>query len=104
MTLSQKLKTLEQLAELGGEDRVIDQTVTKLLDYTTEKHRQELDAVTTKLRALEEQFVLPSELFSQKFHNGELGDEEEFFRWDALLTMQQRIAQRLALLLAHSTP
>jgi hypothetical protein len=43
-----------------------------------------------------------SELFCEKFHKGELGDDEEFFRWDALVEMQRRIAQRLAVLQANS--
>jgi hypothetical protein len=41
---------------------------------------------------------MDSDLYSQKFHTGELGDDEEFFRWDALVAMHQRIAQRLAVL------
>ena len=103
MTFGEKLKTLEKLAELGGKDQVIEQTVTKLLDYATARHRQDLADITAKLRSLEEQFAIDSDLFSQKFHSGEFGDEEEFLRWDALLVMQQRIAQRLAILLADST-
>jgi len=98
-----KLKTLEKLAELGGEDRVINQTITKLLDYATERHQRELEDISAKLRVLEEQFGMTSDLFYQKFHGGELGDDEEFFRWDALVEMQRRIAQRLAILLADAT-
>jgi hypothetical protein len=30
----------------------------------------------------------------QKFHRGELGDDEEFFLWDALVAMQQRLNQQ----------
>jgi len=104
MTFREKLKTLEKLAELGGEDQVIEQTVTKLLDYATARHRQDLADITAKLRALEEQCGMSSDLFSQKFHCGELGDDEAFLRWDALLVMQQRIAQRLAILLSDATP
>ena len=99
----EKLKTLEKLAELGGEDRVMDQTITKLLDYAAERHRKDLEDITAKLQALEEQFGMTSDLFSQKFHSGELGDNEEFFRWDALGEMQRRIAQRLAILIADAT-
>lgn len=99
----EKLKTLEKLAELGGEDRVMDQTITKLLDYAAEKHRRDLAEITAKLQAFEEQFGMTSDLFSQKFHSGELEDNEEFFRWDALAEMQRRIARRLAILLADAT-
>lgn len=100
IALGEKLKTLERLAELGGEDRIIDQTITKLLDYTTARHQRELEALTTKLHTLEEQFGMTSDLFATKFHRGEMGDEEAFFRWDALLNMQQHLTQRLAILQA----
>ena len=102
-SFAEKLKTLGELAELGGEDPIIDQTITKLLDYATDRHRQDLQDLAAKLRALEEQFGMTSDFFSQKFHRGELGDDEEFFRWDALGEIQRRVAQRLALLLADSS-
>ena len=100
IVLGKKLKTLERLAELGGEDRIIDQTITKLLDYVTERHQRELEDLTTKLRVLEEQFGMTSDLFYTKFHGGELGDDEAFFRWDALIEIQRRLTQRLAILQA----
>ena len=99
----EKLKTLEKLAERGGEDRVMDQTITKLLDYAAERHRKDLAEITAKLQAGEEQFGMTSDLFSQKFHRGELEDNEEFFRWAALAEMQRRIVRRLAILLADAT-
>jgi hypothetical protein len=100
IVLGKKLKTLERLAEMGGEDRIIDQTITKLLDYATERHQRELEDLTTKLRVLEEQFGMTSDLFYTKFHSGELGDDEAFFRWDALIEIQRRLTQRLAILQA----
>ena len=103
-TLAEKLKTLGRLAELGGEDPIIDQTITKLLDYATARHQQDLADLRAKLRALEEQFGMTSDLFSQQFQRGELGDDEAFFRWHALVEMQRRVAQRLALLHADATP
>jgi hypothetical protein len=102
MLLGEKLKTLEKLAELGGEDRIIDQTITKLLTYATDRHRKDLEEIATKLQELEVQFGMTSDLFSQRFHRGELGDDEALFRWDALVEMQRRIAQRLAILQADS--
>ena len=103
-SFEEKLKTLGKLAELGGEDPIIAQTITKLLDYATERHRRDLEDLAVKLRAIEEQFGMTSDLFCQKFRNGELGDDEAFFRWHALAEMQRRVAQRLALLLADSAP
>ena len=101
MTFREKVQTLERLAELGVEDRLIDQTITKLLQYAEERHRKDLEDIVPKLRSLEKRFGMESDLFYQKFHNGELEDDEEFFRWDALVEMQRRIAQRLAILQAN---
>ena len=101
-SFAEKLKTLGRLAELGGEDPIIDQTITKLLDYATERHRQDLEDLAAKLRALEAQFGLTSNVFSQQFQRGELGDDEAFFRWHALVEMQRRVTQRLALLRADA--
>ncbi len=103
MTFREKAKTLEKLAELGVEDRVLDQTLTKLIDYAVEKHREDLKEINAKLHTLEKEFGMPSEQFYEKFHRGELGDEESFFRWDALIEMYRRVDQRLSLLLSgHS--
>ena len=103
-SFEEKLKTLGELAELGGEDSIMDQTITKLLDDATARHQQDLADLRAKLRALEEQFGMTSDLFSQQFQRGELGDDEAFFRWHALVEMQRRVAQRLALLHADATP
>lgn len=103
MSFLEKIKTLERLAELGVEDRLIDQTITKLLHYAEERERRDQEDIVEKLRILEEQFGMQSDLFYQKFRSGELGDEEEFFRWHALVEMQRRIAQRLAILQVDSS-
>jgi hypothetical protein len=103
-SFEEKLRTLGKLAELGGEDPIIAQTITRLLDYATERRRRDLEDLAVKLRTREEQFGMTSDLFSQKFRHGELGDDEAFFRWHALAEMQRRVAQRLALLLADSAP
>jgi hypothetical protein len=101
-SFAEKLKTLRKLAELGGEAPIMDQTITKLLDYATDRHQKDLEDLAAKLRALEEQFGMTSDLFCQQFQRGELGDDAAFFRWHALVEMQRRVAQRLALLLADS--
>jgi hypothetical protein len=41
---------------------------------------------------------MASAQFAEQFQRGELGDDEAFLRWDALLEMQRRVQQRLALL------
>src|SRR5262245_12171505 len=93
---------------LEGEKRMQDKTSfdeklkTKLLDYATAKYRQDLEDLAAKLRALEEPVLMTSHLFSQQLQRGELGDDEAFLRWHALLEMHKRVGQRLALLLANA--
>jgi len=89
---------------LGGDDRVIEQTVAKLLVYAADRHRQELEDIAAKLRDLEVHFGMASAQFAEQFQRGELGDDEAFFRWDALLEMQRRVMQRFALLQADASP
>ena len=102
--LAEKLYTLARVMELGGEDHLIEQTVTQLLTYAADRHRRDLEDIVTKLRVLEAHFGVPSARFADRFHRGELGDDEAFFRWDALLEMQRRVAQRLAMLQADASP
>ena len=51
-SFAEKLKTLGELAELGGEDPIIGQTITKLLDYATERHQKDLEDLAAKLRTI----------------------------------------------------
>jgi hypothetical protein len=102
-TVKDQLDILGKLIDLGGEDRVLAQTISKLLEYAIDKHQRDVEEVSSKLRALEEQFRMPSDVFYQKFHRGELGDEEEFFRWDALVEMRRRLQQRLSILQTHTS-
>jgi hypothetical protein len=97
-TAKDQLDMLGKLLDLGGEDPVLAQTIGKLLEYAKDKHHRDLEEISAKLQALEEEFRMPSDVFYQKFHRGELGDEEEFFRWDALVEMRQRLQQRLSML------
>ena len=97
-TVKDQLDLLTKLVDLGGEDPVLTQTIGKLLEYAKDKHHRDLEEISAKLQTLEEQFRMPSDVFYLKFHRGELGDDEEFFRWDALVEMRQRVQQRLSML------
>jgi hypothetical protein len=51
-----------------------------------------------KLKRFEEKYNMASAQFHQRFHQGELGDDEDFFAWDALFEMSERITSRIKLL------
>ena len=45
-----------------------------MLEHPLDKHQRDLEEIRAKLRALEEQFRMPSDVVYQKFHRGELRD------------------------------
>lgn len=102
-TVKDQLEMLAKLVDVGGEDPVLVQTIGKLLEYAKDKYQRDVEEISAKLRTLEEQFHMSSDVFYQKFHRGELGDEEQFFRWDALVEMRQRLQQRLSMLQIHTS-
>lgn len=93
-----KIRALEKLAESGFDDPIITQTVDKLISYRTNREKSDLQGIRTKLKVFEDRFKIDSETFHRKFENGELGDDEEFFVWDALIEMEKRIINRLNIL------
>jgi hypothetical protein len=68
-TSKDQLDILGKLVHLGGGNRVMAQTISKLLDYAIEQHQRDPEGVTAKLRAREEQFGTLSALLYQKFHS-----------------------------------
>ena len=54
--------------------------------------------VQEKLTSFEIQHGLSSDVFHEKFQQGQLGDNEDLFEWDALVQMYTRNKQRISLL------
>ena len=50
-----------------------------------------------KLKRFEEEYNMASAKFHERFHHGELGDDEDFFIWDALFETSERIIARINL-------
>lgn len=94
----QKIRALEKLAESGFEDPIITQTVDKLISYRMNREKNDLQEIRAQLSTFEDRFKVDSKTFHQKFEDGELGDDEEFFVWDALIEMEKRIIKRLNIL------
>lgn len=93
-----KIRALEKLAESGLGDNLMKQTVEKLIQSEEQRHRKDLKEIREKLNSFEKRFNMDSAFFHQKFHQGELGDAEDFFEWDALFEMEKRIMSRLRIL------
>lgn len=95
METMHKIQTLGELVNLGTEDWLIDKTLSKLIQYKTNKMERELQELEDSMKKFESKYNMDPETFCKKFEEGELGDEMDFFEWYALCDMHKRIMQRL---------
>ena len=95
METMHKIQTLEKLINLGIEDGLIDKTLSKLIQYKTNKMERELQELEDSMKKFESKYNMDTETFYKKFEEGELGDEMDFLEWYALCDMHKRIMQRL---------
>lgn len=93
-----KIKILEELAKLGGEDEVFLLTIDKLTRYKRDKLENDLKEIEAQLRSFEDEYATDSDDFLLKFDKGEVGDNIDFMEWASLCDMKKRIQNRLILL------
>ena len=98
METVEQIKILEHIAEFGLDDEIVNQTLNKLISYQIQKQQRDFQEVQAKLTSFETQYGVGSNEFYEQFHQGQLGDDEDFFEWDALVHTRNRIKQRMALL------
>ena len=95
METMHKIQTLEKLMNIGTEDGLVDKTLSKLIEYRTNKMNCELGELEDSMKKFESKYNMNPKTFCKKFEEGELGDEMDFFEWYALCDMHKRIVQRL---------
>lgn len=93
-----KIKILEELAKLGGEDEVFRRTIDKLTLYKKDKLEDDLKEINAHIKSFEEEYGMDSIDFLQKFEEGKAGDKMDFMEWASLCDMRERIRDRLTLL------
>ncbi|EKF86383.1 hypothetical protein [Methanobacterium formicicum] len=93
-----KIRILEELAKLGGEDEVFILTIDKLTRYKMDKLDEDLKEIEAQMRSFEEEYGLDSDEFILKFDKGETEDNIDFMEWASLYDMKKRIHNRLMLL------
>ncbi len=91
----EKLHVLETLYQRGYQNELIDRTLDKILDLEREKAQQDLSELQQQLLRFEIRYHLSSEDFYRRFHQGELGDESDYFEWSACYDMYQSVHGRL---------
>ncbi|MEK7397629.1 MAG: hypothetical protein AAB116_11925 [Candidatus Poribacteria bacterium] len=98
MTASRNIKILEKYIESNGVDNFADQTIKKLLSHSIRKEQKDLKGIIGRLRSYERKYNMDSAKFHDLFHQGNLGDDEDYFLWDAIIEMGNRIRTRIEIL------
>jgi len=98
VAISQNIKILEKYIESDGVDNFTEQIIKKLVHHSLQKEQKDLKEITEKLKAFEEKYKMKSEEFYKRFHHGDLGDDEDFFVWDATVKISIGILRRIRIL------
>jgi N-methylhydantoinase B/oxoprolinase/acetone carboxylase alpha subunit len=93
-----KIQSLEKLVKNGIQDEVMVQTLDKLIRYEEHRQKEEIERLEKERKVFEEKYNMDSETFHVKFHRGELGDQTDFFEWDALCEMYKKTLKGLNIL------
>ncbi len=98
MVILENIRTLERYIESNGTDIFTTQAIKKLISHNLQKEERDLAEVMEKLKRFEEEYNMAPAEFHERFHHGELGDDEDFFTWDALFETSERIIARIKML------
>ncbi len=93
---------MEKYIESDGNDELTESVIKKLIIRNLQKEENDMAEIADKLRHYEVKYNISSSIFHENFHCGESGDDEDFFAWDALLEMRDKIAARIKLLKGNS--
>lgn len=91
-----RLETLLSLYSKGFQSPVVDQTIEKLVHLETDRIQIELNRLSSRLHAYEEQYAMKSDLFYARFMAGETGDDADFVEWSIFWELYQAELARLS--------
>ena len=74
----EKVKNLEKFIQKHGEDPLISQTISKMLDYKIQQYIKEIKRLDRALRKFERSYNKDSSVFFKEFKKGRLGDDMDF--------------------------
>lgn len=89
-------KYLEQRG--GYADNVLDRTIDKVLQRERDQMQTQLAHLQQRLSIFEKQYGWSTPEFYERFEQGKIGDEADFFEWSATWEMVQELKQGLTLL------
>lgn len=94
-TLS-KVKSLEKFLEKHGEDALIFNTISKMLDYKIREYAGKIKRLDKDLKKFEHTYKKTSKDFAVEFKKGRLGDSMDFIEWSSLYKMRNNLIEKKA--------
>ncbi len=91
-----KVKGLEQFLRKHGDDVLIFQTLSKMVDYRVRQYEKEIRKLDEELRRFEHSHQKESAHFFREFSEGLLADEMDFVEWASLYQMRQHLLEKKA--------
>ncbi len=91
-----KVKNLEKFIQKHGEDSLISQTISKMLDYKIQQYAKEIKRLDKDLRKFERTYNKKSAVFFKEFEEGRTGDKIDFIEWASLYQMRNRLLEKKA--------
>lgn len=89
-----KVKNLEKFIKKYGEDAVISQTITKMLDYKIRQYDEDIKKMNREISRFERKYRKESSVFINAFEKGDLGDNMDFVEWASLYKMRNRLTEK----------
>ncbi|GBO53295.1 hypothetical protein APA_1202 [Pseudanabaena sp. lw0831] len=96
--ISEPLQILDSLYLKGYRSSLIDRALTKIIELERANTLKQASELQSKLQAYELQYQIPSEIFYQRFSEGSLGDEMDYFEWGVIYELWQSVQERLQVL------
>lgn len=91
-----KVKGLEQFLRKHGDDVLISQTLSKMLQYRVRQFEKEIKKLDEELKRFEHLHFKKSSDFFREFSEGLLGDDMDLVEWASLYQMRRHLLEKKA--------
>lgn len=91
--ITDKIHVIERLS---GDEAATVNLLDKVIASLLENDLRKLEQFRRKLSDFEAQYDMKTHEFQRQFNSGALGDDADWFEWDAIADMVQRLEDKLA--------
>jgi hypothetical protein len=95
---SEPLQILDLLYRQGYRSNLIERSLNKIIELERANNLKQASELQEKLQTYELQYQMPSDIFYQRFSEGRLGDEMDYFEWGVIYELWQSVQERLQVL------